>query len=111
MAKNERPEVLRGSRGLSLLWETVGANGRHVVMDDDEPTPITQEFPPEPEPELTDADIIDAQDGKTERFSLCCVDGLLRSSEVCGRYFAARFDNCAIAALDRLSALSFTLRC
>lgn len=28
-------------------------------MEDDEPTPITLEFPPEPEPELTDADIID----------------------------------------------------
>jgi hypothetical protein len=33
--------------------------GRHVVMEDDDRTLDTLEFPPEPEPELTDEDIID----------------------------------------------------
>lgn len=41
------------------MWATSGASGRHLVMDFDEETPITLEFPEEPPLELTDDDVID----------------------------------------------------
>lgn len=54
-------DQLACSRWKVRFQRTSADDGRYLVMDDEYPTPVTLEFPPEPEPleELTDEDVID----------------------------------------------------